>query len=296
MSESGLIISAIAGVALLTTGINAAYIVDEGRVAVITNMGQAVRQETPAGLQWKTPFVQGVNEFDVRERAMVGTFTATTSNQLSSNVSWSMNWRPDPSRIMEIFIDYGSPDEFANNTILPRLNQALKAAIGQHNAIELAQERNVVAETMLETALSNLEGLPIIITSIQLDDYSLPERYWNAVLAREEQREVTERERLFLEQQELQAQQSVQTAAAEADATRERAAAQAEATVLQAEADARATLLRAEAEAEGIESIQDAISGNPLFIDYSLAQRWDGVLPTQMIPGSAVPFVDVNRD
>lgn len=296
MSESGLIISAIAGVALLTTGINAAYIVDEGRVAVITNMGQAVRQETPAGLQWKTPFVQGVNEFDVRERAMVGTFTATTSNQLSSNVSWSMNWRPDPSRIMEIFIDYGSPDEFANNTILPRLNQALKAAIGQHNAIELAQERNAVAETMLETALSNLEGLPIIITSIQLDDYSLPERYWNAVLAREEQREVTERERLFLEQQELQAQQSVQTAAAEADATRERAAAQAEATVLQAEADARATLLRAEAEAEGIESIQDAISGNPLFIDYSLAQRWDGVLPTQMIPGSAVPFVDVNRD
>lgn len=294
MSAAGFTFGGIASVAILATAINAAYIVDEGRVAVITNMGQAVRQETPAGLQWKMPFVQGVNEFDVRERAMTGSFNATTRNQLSSTVTWSMNWRPDPARIMEIFIEYGSPEEFANNTILPRLNQALKASIGQHNAIELAQDRNAVAETMLQTALADMEGLPIIITSIQLDDYSLPQRYWDAVLAREEQREVTERERLFLEQQELQAQQEVQTAAAQADATRERAAAQAEATVLQAEADASATRLRAEAEAEGIEVIQDAISGNPLFIEYFTAQQWNGQLPTQMIPGSTVPFLELS--
>src|SRR6056300_1410855 len=124
MSEGGLILAGVASLALLATGINAAYVVDEGRVAVITNMGQAIRQETPSGLQFKTPFIQGVNEFDVRERAMTGTFNATTSNQLCSNVTWSMNWELDASRIMEIYVSYGSPDEFAANTILPRLNQA----------------------------------------------------------------------------------------------------------------------------------------------------------------------------
>lgn len=291
--EAGLIISGIAGIALLATGINAGYVVGEGEVAVITSMGQAIRQETPAGLQWKTPFVQGVQTFDVRERVMTGSMNATTENQLSSNITWSMNWRPDPARIMEIFVNYGSPEEFASNNILPRLNQALKDAIGRHTAVELATDRNAVAETMLATAMSSLEGFPVIITSIQLDEYTLPDRYWEAVLAREEQREVTERERLLLEQQDVRAQQAVQTATAEAEATRQRADGEAYALLAAARAEAEAISLRAQAEAEGIEVIQDAISDNPLFIQYSLAQQWDGVLPTQMIPGSTVPFIDV---
>jgi regulator of protease activity HflC (stomatin/prohibitin superfamily) len=293
MAYGGLIIAGVASVGLLVTGLSSAYIVDEGRVAVITNMGQAVRQETPAGLQFKTPFIQGVNEFNVRERAMTGTFSATTSNQLSSNVTWSMNWQPDASRIMEIYVNYGSPEEFAANTILPRLNQALKAAIGQHTAIELSVARSEVAETMLQTALADLEGLPIIITSVQLDDYTLPDRYWQAVLAREEQREVTERERLFLQQQEIQAQQEVQTANAQAEATRARADAQAYETTTLAAAEAESIRLLAEAEADGIAVVQDSIAGNPLFLEYHMAEQWDGTLPTQMIPGSTVPFLNV---
>lgn len=293
MSSSGLVFAGIASIALVFTGISSAYIVDEGRVAVITHMGQAVRQEPPAGLQWKMPFVQGVSEFDVRERAMTGTFSATTSNQLSSIISWSMNWRPDPARIMEIYVDYGSPEDFATNTILPRLNQALKDAVGQHSAIDLAIERNVVADTMYNTAQANLEGLPVIITSIQLDDYTLPDRYWNAVIAREEQREVTERQRLYLQQQELEVQQTVQTAEAEADATRARAEAQAFETRTLAEAEAESVRLLAEAEADGIAVVQSAIAGNPLFIQYNIAQRWNGQLPTQMIPGTAVPFINI---
>lgn len=295
MAYGGLIFAGVASLGILATAMSATYIVDEGRVAVITNMGQAIRQETPAGLQFKVPFIQGVHEFNVRERAMTGTFNATTSNQLSSNVTWSMNWQPDASRIMEIYVNYGSPDEFASNTILPRLNQALKAAIGQHTAIELSVARAEVAETMLQTALADLEGLPIIITSVQLDEYTLPDRYWQAVLAREEQREVTERERLFLQQQEIQAQQAVQTATAEADAQRARADAQAYETRTLAAADAERIRALAEAEADGIAVVQDAIAGNPLFLEYHMAERWNGVLPTQMIPGSTVPFINVGE-
>lgn len=294
MNFAPLIIAGISSLALLITGINAAYVINEGQVGVITSMGQAVRQETPAGLQWKTPFIQGVREFDVRERVMTGSMNATTGNQLNTAVTWSMNWRPDSTQIMDIFINYGSPEEFASNNILPRLNQALKAAIGQHSAVELATDRNSVAETMFQIALESLEGFPLTITSVQLDDYTLPERYGEAVLAREEQREATERERLRLQQQEVQAQQAVQTATAEAEATRQRADGAAYAALAAAEAEAEAIRLLAQAEAEGIQVVQGAISGNPLFIQYSLARQWNGVLPTQMIPESTVPFIDVS--
>lgn len=287
------IFAGIFGLASLGTLINSAYVVNEGNVGVVTHLGQAVRQENPSGLQFKTPFVQGLQEFDVRERVMTGQMTATTSNQLSSSVSWSMNWRPDPTQILNIYVNYGGPDEFAANVLVPRLNQALRAALGRHTAVQLATSRNEVAATMLELASDALAGYPIVITSIQLDDYTLPEVYWNAVLEREQQREVTERERLVLEQQEIRAQQAVQTATAEAQASRARAEASAYAVQVQAEADADAVRLLALAEAEGIEAIQEALSQNPLFIEYFTAQQWDGQLPTQMLPNTAVPFVNV---
>lgn len=293
MKEVGIIFAGVAAVAIAVTGFSSAYVINEGNVGVITNMGQAMRQEGPAGLQWRVPFIQGVNEFDVRERVLTGSFVATTSNQLSSSVAWSVNWRPDPNQILDIYINYGSPDEFATNIILPRLNQALRTAIGQHTAVELATERNIVAETMYNTAIEALVDYPVLISSVQLEDYTLPDRYWNAVLAREEQREITERERLLLEQQNIQAQQAVQTAEAERDALRARADGEAYAVTTAATAEAEAIRLRAEAQADGIQVVQDAISGNPLFIEYTLAEQWDGVLPQQMIPGSTVPFIDV---
>lgn len=294
-NPAGLSFLGVAFVGAFIAVIDSAYIVDEGNVAVITHLGQAVRQEVPSGLSWKVPFIQGVHEFDVRERALTGEFVATTSNQLSSTVKWSMNWRPDATKILDIYKLYGSPDEFASNIVLPRLNQALKAAIGQHSAIELSRERSQVAETMLMTARGDMEGLPLITNSVQLDDFTLPSRYWDAVLAREEQREVTERERLLLEQQDIQAQQEVQTAQASAQAQRLAADAQAYETSTLAQADAERIRLMADAEAEGIEVIQTAIAGNPLYIEYHKAQQWNGQLPSHMVPGGSVPFVNVGE-
>lgn len=293
MNEVGIIFAGLASLSIAATGIASGYVINEGNVGVITSMGQAVRQENPGGLQWLVPFVQGVNEFDVRERVLTGTFNATTSNQLSSTVIWSVNWRPDASQIIGIYVNYGSPEEFATNIILPRLNQALRTAIGQHTAVELATERNIVADTMYNIAVAALEDYPVMLSSVQLDDYTLPERYWNAVLAREEQREITERERLLLEQQQVTSQQAVQTAEAERDALRARADGEAYAVTTAATAEAMSIRVLADAEAEGIQVVQNAINDNPLFIDYVLAQQWSGVLPQQMIPGSTVPFIDV---
>lgn len=288
------IFSAILGLASIGTLINSAYIVNEGNVGVITHLGQAIRQETPSGLRFKVPFLQGLQEFDVRERVMSGEMTATTSNQLSSSLRWSMNWRPDPAEILNIYVNYGGPDEFAANVLVPRLNQALRAAIGQHTAVQLSTSRNDVAATMFAMADDALDSYPIFITSIQLDDFTLPEVYWNAVLEREQQREVTERERLVLEQQQIRAQQAVQTAEAEAQASRARADAAAYAVRVAAEADAAAMLLLNSAEAEGIEAVQAAISQNPLFIEYFTAQQWNGQLPAQMIPSTSLPFISVD--
>lgn len=286
MSTGGIIAAGVAAVGIGIAAVSAIYVVDEGRVAVITDMGKAVRQEKPAGMQFKTPFVMGVREFDVRERALSGSLSAATSNQLVTTMDFSVNWRPDPDQILAIFVDYGGPSEFAANTIRPRLQQSLKATIGQFTGAQLTREREAVAGQMLENARAVLDGYPAILSSVQIENFELPPRYMEAVLQKEEQREATEKQRLSLDQQRIKSQETVQTAEAERDAAIARAEGEAAALKTRAEAEAEAIRLRAQAEAEGIDAVQAALSGNPLLVEYERVKAWDGQMP-RMVMGEA---------
>lgn len=277
---------AAAAIGISGLAFSSSYIIDEGRVGVITNMGQAIRQEGPDGLQFKTPFIQGVREFDVRERIVNLTLVGTTSNQLSTNLAISVNWRPDPNAILQIFREYGGPEEFATNVLIPRLSQGSKATVGQFTSVQLTQERNAVAEAILQNAIGILQDYPIILSSVQLEDFTLPPRYWEAVIAREEQRELTEKEALILEQQDLTAQQDVQTAQAERDATVAKADGEAYRVRTEAEAQADAIRLRGSAEADAIRAVQDALADNPLYVDLVRAQNWNGQLPSTILGDS----------
>ncbi len=84
------------------------------------------------------------------------------------------------------------------------------------------------------------------------------------------------------QQQEVQAKITVVNAQAAADAK-----------VAAAKADAQAIQLRGEAEASAIKARGDALKQNPDLIALTAAERWDGKLPTTMVPGSAMPFVGV---
>ena len=45
--------------------------------------------------------------------------------------------------------------------------------------------------------------------------------------------------------------------------------------------------------AAAIEARAKALGTNPNLVTLVQAERWNGVLPTTMVPGSAVPFVSV---
>lgn len=46
-----------------------------------------------------------------------------------------------------------------------------------------------------------------------------------------------------------------------------------------------------EAEAAAIDAKGRALKDNPQLVDLVQAERWDGVLPTTMVPGGSVPMV-----
>lgn len=268
-----------------TVILDGVYIVDEGNAAVITHWGKAVAQEGPDGIRFKYPLKTGVREFDVRERRAGVDISAATANQLPISASVSINWRMDPQRVMEVYVNYGSPEQFATNILGPRLQQAAKAGISKYQASDLIRDRTAAAETILTSLRGALETYPVALASLQIENVTLPPRYLEAVMAKEEARENASREQYNLEKQKLEAQREVQTAVADRDAAKARAEGEAFAIREKAKADADATRLRGEAEAAAIRAVEVALSENPLLVEYERAKRWNGKLPETVLGG-----------
>ena len=71
------------------------------------------------------------------------------------------------------------------------------------------------------------------------------------------------------------------------------AKAEAEKKVAEAEGSARSILVVAEAQAKSNKVLSESLT--PEFIRYQSLQKWNGVLPTTMLPGSSVPFVEIKQ-
>lgn len=283
------ILAAIAAIGMIIAGFSATYIVDEGHVGVVTKWGKAVAQEDPAGLSFKAPIGTSIVEFDVRERRLAEEMAAATANQLPISATVTYSWRMDPARVLEVYKSYGSPERFEANIIAPRLRQAAKAGLSQYQASALIQDRTSVANAIMASLQEALEPYPAISASLQIENVTLPPRYLEAVMAKEEAREAAAKEQYNLEKQKLESQREVQTAEAQRDAARARA--DGEAYRIREEAKAEADSIRdiGEAQAEAISAQQKAIANNPLIIDYEKARRWDGQMPSTMLGAGESP-------
>lgn len=62
-----------------------------------------------------------------------------------------------------------------------------------------------------------------------------------------------------------------------------------------ATAQAKAIEIKGNAEATAINARGKALRENSNVVALVQAEKWDGKLPTQMIPGSAVPFISLDK-
>ena len=62
-----------------------------------------------------------------------------------------------------------------------------------------------------------------------------------------------------------------------------------------ATAEAEATRIRGEAEASAIKAKAEALRDNAGLIALTQAERWNGALPTTMIPDATVPFMNMGQ-
>lgn len=273
-------IAKLAGVCLATIifGFGSFYTVDQRERAVHTRMGAIVGVSGP-GMHFKFPLIDGVKKLSVKTQTIRwegGTrIESYSEDQQPAEISMTVNWSllPDEKSITEAYTKYGSTDGVHTSVIVPSAQEGFKNIFGKYNSVKAIQKRALLNAEVTEEVLRITKGKPARIESVQIQDIAFSDAYENAVEAR------------------MTAQVNVEKK------TQEKLTAQiaADMQVIQAEAEAKATKLQGDAEAAAIKAKADALASNARLVEYTAAQKWDGELPTTMVPGSSVPFVKIGQ-
>ena len=258
------------------------YTVDQGERGVVLRYG-AVNHVAKAGLGFKLPFIDRVEKISVQTQ----TFTwqqvnSYSSDQQPADLKISVTFHVDPERVEDLYARFGSVNNAVNRVISPIVNRDIKVVFGQFTAARAIQERGRLNTDAREAVRVALDSEPLVLQSLQIENIDFSKEYIRSVEQRMEAEVEVQRLRQNAEREKVQAQITVTKANAEADST-----------LARAKANAEATRLRGEAEALAIRAKGDALRDNPGLVNLVQAERWNGVLPSTMVPGSALPMLNV---
>lgn len=287
MTKAPFIIGGLVFAALLTLiGVfGSFYTVDEGERGVIVSFG-TVQGTADPGIHFKAPIITSVYRVPLRNQvtSYENLEAYTTDQQIATIEALHITYRIPADRVEEVYREYRTPEAVVDRFIGRRVNSELEKVFGQYTAERSVKERTKLSADITKALRDVPTSAPLEILSVEVASISFPTEYNNRI----NERMGAEVEVAKKKQEVLQADQDRLKAQHEADA-------RAYEITARADAEAAAIRVRGEAEAAAIKAKTEALKESPQLIELTKAERWDGVLPTSMIPSTAVPFLEVGN-
>jgi regulator of protease activity HflC (stomatin/prohibitin superfamily) len=263
------------------------FTIDQRERGAITTFGKLTRIAEP-GLGFKIPYVNTLTIFDIGTQNAIwdganrNVLHVYSKDQQPAEVSASVTFRVPVDRIGEVYSKFGSLENLEHRILIPRTTAVFKNVFGGFTAVSAVQERPALNKQFQDTLIDVLEGEPIVVESAQITNIDFSDAYENSIEQRMQAEVEVQKLRQNAEREKVRAQIIVTQAQAKADAVRAEAQAQSE-----------AIRLKGDAEASAIRARGAALAENPSLVGLVQAERWDGKLPSTMVPGSALPMINV---
>lgn len=288
-------IAGFIGLAILSVILGSWYTIDEGERGVILRYG-AVAGVAQPGLGFKIPLINSVIRVSVQSKAAIyNGMEAYSRDQQPATMNLSVNYRIPPDRVEEVYATYGGEDGLLSRLVERRVFEESKTVFGRFAAVTAIQERSRLNQEIADAIQKSVSG-PVIIDSVQIENIDFSDSYEASIEQRMLAEVEVQRLRQNAEREKVQAEITVTQANAQADARRADAQAQADSVRLQAQADAEAIRLKGDAEAQAIKARGDALRDNPGLVSLTQAERWNGQLPTTMLPNGSIPMLNITQE
>ena len=251
------------------------YTVGAGERAIVLTWG-AVSDVTGPGLHFKIPYIQTIRRVNVQTNSFEWSATrpmeSYSKDQQPAKLSVKVTYHimSDVDSITKLYSQYRDEDNFKQSVLFPRTYEGVKTVFGQFNAVAAIQERARL-NSEVEASVRKLANGPVVIEGVQIQDITFSDDYENAVEERMKAQVEVDRIAMNLERERKQA----------------------EIKIVQAHAEQERLVSIGRGQAEAINLRGKALRDNPELVALTAAEKWDGKLPTTMVPGSAVPFINV---
>ena len=273
----------LVAILLLITLSGSWYTVNETERGVLLRNGALVGVIEP-GLSFKIPFIESVKFISVQSNATTYQgLQAYSKDQQTATLNVSVSWHVVPAEVGKVYTQYQDLDGLVSRLISRQVPTQVENVFGQYNAVSSVQNRGKFVADVSKAIKDSIAG-PVVIDGVQVENIDFSDDYERSIALRmKAEVEVKTREQMLATEQ-VEAQIVVTRAQADADSK-----------VAQARADAEATRLRGNAEADAIKAKTLALSSNPALIELTKAERWDGKLPTTVLPNGTLPFIDASK-
>ena len=258
-------------------------VVEAGHVGVVKRLGAVQEKALSEGLHFKRPFVDTVEQIDIRLMPTNAKSTAASRDlqtvSTEVNVTYSVNGELAPQMYQRI----GDTRKVSAALVEPAIQESVKAVTAQYTAEELVTKRaevkiaiqsaieDFIAKTLADKDVQN----GVTLANVAITDFVFSAEFNTAIEAK-----------VKAEQEALRAKNEKLMRVTQAEAKESE-------VKLAADAQAYSTQVESEARAKAIELEAAALRDNPSIIKLRAIEKWDGAVPRISGSGS-VPFINVN--
>lgn len=241
--------------------------VDAGNVGLITLFGNVQQNQLAPGLHVINPLAH-VTEVSNQTQTINETggdaLEAATNDLQDVKIESVVNYHIPASSAYTVLVQYQGLSNFQTNKLEPTVREAVKSVAAQYTAEELVTKRAEVSDKIEAQIVAQFQSLGVIEESFKMTNLTFSDQFNSAI---------------------------------EAKATAVQDALTAENKLVQTQAEASSTIISAQAQAEAIQIQAQAINsqGGADYVQLQAIKAWDGHLPTQMVPGATVPFINLTK-
>ena len=251
--------------------------ISAGEVGVRTSLGKVIGTEQP-GLYFRVPFIQAMHIMSVKTLTINydkggdnGDNKQTDTNLFGASkdlqdvaIGVVVNYHVDATKVTEIFSQYSSVENYQANVIEPMIREIVKSSSAQYTAEELVTKRAEFSDKVNAALATQFTEKNAVLERFSVTNFEFSTAFSKAIEAKVTAVQDAEAQKNKLEQVKYEAQQTIETAKASAEAIR--------------------------ISAQAINS-----QGGADYVQLQAIKAWDGHLPTQMVPNASVPFLNLKN-
>ena len=268
---------------LLTVLYGSWYTVDQGERGVHLRNGKIIGTAAP-GLGFKIPLIDSVVKISTQTHtANYQALQAYSRDQQPATIRASVTFSVPADRVEEVYANFKSIDSMMARLVDRQVPTQVENIFGKYTAISVVQERIKFGIDVTDAITKAING-PVVINSVQIENIDFSAAYEKSVEDRMRAEVEVQTQKQNLEKERVSAQIAVTKAQAEADSQ-----------LARAKAEAESIRIKGDAEASAIKSRAEALAQNQNLIELTKAEKWNGQLPTTMLPNGTLPFFNTNK-